>query len=335
MVLALSDSLINFSPVDRQEFLDCMTNILIGYYESNYYLEASFLFCDRIEKELTDRRAIVAIRHLKKSAAFRLDVLWRYTIVHGIPDASKKEISYLFFSKTDSIQRPFLLGEDLYDVEFYKKLSARFHPDAPIKCFEVHGGGSSTGRMLNIIRRKKCFCLTIVDSDKCCEKDEIKKNAQECKRFENNFVPISVNVLSVREIENLIPIRQMYRSCNSKAKSFLKRIERKNAYSFLDYYDIKCGIKKKDINDNKLYYEFVNQMYDKIRNKRDKSFAAYLKSLDDDEYVFQPISKQLIKDFIEGGSSICQDRNEPLRKELGDLVYTMCVTRSNDIISID
>ena len=157
------------------------------------------------------------------------------------------------------------LAENLNDIKFYETLAQVYINQnrlglIPIKFNPIGGGGQTTAQQLEVIlKRKEELCLSILDSDRksphctigCTAKaleNTYKKYADKqsmsYSKYANYFCKIEI--LNVREIENLIP-SLMYpeilnkRPERSKAVSSIQQLTQSSVSEAMKYIDIKRG----------------------------------------------------------------------------------------------
>ena len=335
MVIELTDSLIGCPPNEIDDLSLSVTNILIGYYEGNNIVIASYPVCDYFLGLINDERAQSALWHIRENSYIEPDVLWWIKVVLQDSKTKQHEIPFTFFNKTQSIQPPFIVGESMWDVSFYKYLASSYHSTAFMSCIEVLGGGDTTDEAVRSICRKGFFCLVIVDSDKKYSDCREGRTASSCRKLEGKYPNLHIEVLSVHEAENLIPIAFLEKKATKKGLDLLRRLKQKSRYAVLDYYDIKEGITKEALlEDSKLLTKTIS-LYDEFYPKNKKSIPDLMVSAANKDQLMPSICRTALKSFIEekGKGKYPTDIHENYRHHLADLVYTYLCSRGRDPIN--
>lgn len=193
-----------------------------------------------------------------------------------------REISYLEFIDSSSIQKTILLGENLSDIDIYNIFvdyyKAKNNLETFINMYEKRGGGGNTvkNEYANIYERKENFCLSILDSDKKFPKQsKFGDTAQFVVDYHNNQVlsnnhnlKQNYHVLNVLELENLLPKNFYINKYTDKSHIFEKIDQLLNIENnFRKYFDFKKGIKCK------LRYDETEK---KIKDCNEGSLKEYL-----------------------------------------------------------
>lgn len=338
MVLELTDSLCRYPSEKEGDVLSCITNILIGYYEGNFLLMATEEICDFFAGKVSELRAIQALAYLKNNCSFSYNVQYFFKIVMNDNVSDKYELPLSFFKKTSSIQPISILGENSLDITFFVRMTKIFFPSISLKYNIENGGGSDTGKTLKNLQKKIIFILVIIDSDKKYINAEYGdtynavKNAYNKKLKHVTFYP-----LDVHEIENLLPFSFLLTTANNKGKNFLARLKKTdNAKEILRYYDIKNGIKFKDVKDNALYFQFAKLIYDRIYGNKKNNFELFISNIkNDDQQIFPGIRKNAMQKFLEEKApkmdiNFFRDELEAIAK----LIATLACGRNDDPINL-
>lgn len=169
-----------------------------------------------------------------------------------------------------------LLTENLCDASFFEYLTEYYKREnrkklkrIAFKYFPLQGGGDTICKVMEKeIELKEHFCLAIVDSDKkyidCGYGETCKKLKRVMER--KPFNCFMYNMENVREIENLIPYKVIESCADYKSNPIVN-----NGITFdMSYFDMKDGLKVKDINNEKVYKYWHKTFQDKYSNIADK-----------------------------------------------------------------
>lgn len=339
MVFELTDELAK-CPKDKWSVLTiCISNLLIGYYEGNLLLMASKPLCRFLkDKNLASgARESKALNHLENNNGYSPAVLWHIRVVLDSPNVTNHELDINFFTSIESVLPSSFLCEHLVDIKFYMRQAYMYYPNSPMKVVERCGGGGSTADVFKNIKRKNIICLTILDSD-CkypgCDRPPKGSTAFRC--VQSNSTPLShieLRVLSVHEIENLVPISFMLQSTNADGMKFLKRLERQNMLDKMIFYDIKQGISKGDASKSTGIMNFARDLYNGLWPKR-QSFDTYFSHKKLNELLHPAINEHLLADFMDDKLRNYQpDMFDTYRKDIADLVHTFLCCRGYNPIN--
>lgn len=186
---------------------------------------------------------------------------------HILRDADKTEIGYIPTVSSWKLNEGCrLLGENLDDCTFYKRIAVRYLHDLSIKGVglyfdSVGGGGSTVGEQLReFVEEGKRVTLCIVDGDQKWGQTQALPNeppkggtyiaANEISkklRRRTDIPPSCLYLLKIHEVENLIPL-EIYEKLMHTIPSietgveFLKRLLDIYQGTPLLYYDIKNGL---------------------------------------------------------------------------------------------
>ena len=141
-----------------------------------------------------------------------------------------------------------------------------------------------------------------------------------------------MKMLDVHEAENLIPIAFLRKIASNKGKNILKKMAANNFLEALVYYDVKEGIKKEDVESDKQYKTYCEELYNKIYTSKNSNFAKFLSQKQDlTAYLFDQIGSKLLIKFIED-KAMCyvDDVMSRYRKQIAELVYTCLCCRGDD-----
>ena len=306
MLLNLDDSLLEIDNTLKERVVVCMTNILIGFYEANFLVQATDEIYEFFEPLIDEDRASRALFYLKVNNSYAYDIE-PFNVVYKDwkdVDVSNKEIPIFFFEKTISIQKAIILGENGNDVRYYTFMASILFPQIPISFDIMSGGGSTTSEVFaNIQKQNKRFCLVIADSDMKYPDAPLGGTAKAIEKVWNKKrTHLDVYRLSVHEAENLLPLSFVKEKAktNKNAMDFLKRIEKSDRFNNIwRCYDIKEGIKIEDIELSPDYYSFAKKVYLEVYGVK-QSFEKYISQLKfcKRKQVMPPIRSDVLDKFV-------------------------------------
>ncbi|MBD2041527.1 hypothetical protein [Microcoleus sp. FACHB-672] len=164
-------------------------------------------------------------------------------------------VSVNYFTDFSILDKTVILSENHDDVLFYKRLARVYLTWKNIGNLDIayeprSGGGGTTDREFDSLQKsKQKFCLCILDSDKKTPKLNVGNTAKAVLKINQQNQPLcDALVLSVREIENLIPTA-IYRETfindvnKQKAILFLESLDNSSLANARNYLDMKEGIK--------------------------------------------------------------------------------------------
>ena len=308
MLLNLDDSLLETEDLERRDKIaDCISNILLGFYEANILVQASDELYDFYEPFVTDNRAKRALAYLKANNSYAYDIE-PFNVVNKEPKkvkTSQREMSIFFFEKTISVQKAIILGENANDASFYGYLAHNYYPNVRLSYQKAGGGGSTTSDVLvEIQKQNERFCLVIADSDKRYPNAPMGGTAESVgKVWNRNLTQIGVYTIAVHEVENLLPVGFVKKKSetNKEARIFLsKLLKSKNLKFYWRYYDIKEGVCISEIESSADYYSFAEKLYKEVYGTK-QSFEKYLAQLKlpkKEKKVFPIIRGDLLDKFV-------------------------------------
>ena len=306
MLLNLDDSLLEIDNTLKERVVVCITNILIGFYEANFLVQASDEIYEFFEPLIHEDRASRSLFYLKVNNSYSYDIE-PFNIVYKDwreVEVANKEIPIFFFEKTISIQKAIILGENGNDASYYTFMAKNLFPHIPISFDIMSGGGSTTSEVFaNIQKQNKRFCLVIADSDMKYPNAPLGGTAKAIEKVWNKKrAHLDVYRLSVHEAENLLPLGFVKEKAkiNKNAMDFLKRIEKSDSFnSIWRCYDIKEGIKVEDIESSPDYYSFAKKVYLEVYGVK-QSFEKYISQLKfcKRKHVMPPIRSDVLDKFV-------------------------------------
>lgn len=351
MLFELSDKLLGYPLEEEVTVLNCITNILIGYYEGNHLLMANDSFCEGFKDKITDDRAKRALRYLENHSSYRYDVDWWAIVVLDKADPQKHEIDLRFFERTSAIQPTKIIGEHLNDAFFYyyvmcSMININDVVENTAYIPDIGGGSASIDKINYLYYENASINLGIFDSDKKYPEDKRKdRMAIKISRFKDKKPTIGIDVINVMEVENLIPLSFVMKLHKDK-KDILQLIN-KNCPELLQYYDFKDGLCYK-VGCEQKYHDYLKEKYEKI-NPKGRGFDDFIskekaKSPDEPIIVFPSIGKNILKSFIEKTNVISNkainfglfDNDSRIIGEwyrIARLVYTYTCSRKKDPIN--
>ncbi|MDY6437320.1 MAG: hypothetical protein SPK72_07085 [Bacteroidales bacterium] len=351
MLFELSDELINY-PIEKEiDVIDCITNVLIGYYEGNHLLMSSESFCEKFKNKIVEDRAKRALFYLEKHLSYSYDVNWRVKVVLNDADPKKHEINLDFFNKTSAIQPTRVIGEHLNDAYFYYYImcsmidindiveNTSYIPD-------LGGGSSSIDKIEQLFNNSDSINLGIFDSDKKHPSDNNKDRMSEkiSKRFRNKKMNVGIEIINVLEVENLIPLSFILEL--HKDKKTILNIIKIRCPELLNYYDFKEGIYYNCNADDQKYNEKIKDWYNKTY-KGKESFDEFIKkgkSKGEPICIFPNIGKSILKSFVEQSNvkypkriklGLFDNENRLINEwnRIAKIMYTYTCSRKKDPIN--
>lgn len=336
MVIELTDGLAQYKDEHVNALKICLSNLLLGYYESNLILIASVALCRFIKdrKLIEGQRQLSALNYLQSRNNFIPNVLWRFKVVLDQPVITNHELSIDFFKTTESIQPASFLCENLDDIRFYIKEARCFYPDCQMAFQNQQGGGDTTYDVFKLLIKRNSFCLVIVDSDiKYPDCPMGRTAARFNDNYKKNLTNIVVKILPVHEAENLVPFSFMKSHSQSTGFTFIRKLEKRGLLGQMVYYDVKNGIIKSKTEEDAQYKEYARDLYTIVYPHNRNGFDAFYAHKQNTDYLFPKINDNLLSDFIDNNSTIYNgDEFDVFRKEIADLVCTFMCCREKDPI---
>lgn len=307
MLLNLDDSLLEIDNTLKERVVVCITNILIGFYEANFLVQASDEIYEFFEPLIHEDRASRSLFYLKVNNSYSYDIE-PFNIVYKDwreVEVANKEIPIFFFEKTISIQKAIILGENGNDASYYTFMAKNLFPHIPISFDIMSGGGSTTSEVFaNIQKQNKRFCLVIADSDMKYPNAPLGGTAKAIEKVWNKKrAHLDVYRLSVHEAENLLPVGFVKEKSktNKEARNFLsKMLQSKNLKFYWRYYDIKEGVCISEIESSADYYSFAENLYKEVYGTKQSfdKYLAQLKLYKEEKKVFPIIRGDLLDKFV-------------------------------------
>jgi hypothetical protein len=233
----------------------------------------------------------------------------------------------------------FLLGENDTEIRFYMFLCEYYKKKENVKLPTRHtpdlgGGNTISGVIKSHCELKKCFCLTLVDSDKKYPNatyGDTLKNA--IKKYENFEFPFNCGILysdEIREIENLIPISILKKisSDNVDWNRGFDIIEKNNELNHnVNYFDLKKGMSKNKyckILDPK-HIDYVNQFVKNSNLMTNAEFASICNVVDEenDEILLHGLGDKVLERAIAYINEMKPDFSEHLDLNLEKIWFTI------------
>lgn len=308
MLLNLDDGLLEYEDIKRRNrIVDCISNILLGFYEANILVLASDELYDFYEPFVTGNREKRALAYLKANNSYAYDIKSFNVVNKELKEvnSSQREISIFFFEKTISVQKAIILGENANDTSFYGYLAHIYYPDVRLSYDKAGGGGSTTSdTLVEIQKQNERFCLVITDSDLRYPNAPIGGTAESVgKVWNQKLTQIGVYTITVHEVENLLPVVFVKEKTktNKEARNFLSKLcHCRNLNFYWRYYDIKEGICISEIESSADYYSFAEKLYSEVYGTK-QSFKKYLASLKlgkKEKKVFPAIRSDVLDKFV-------------------------------------
>lgn len=363
MLFYLDDSLIVDSKDAKFfEIKKSVRNLALCVVESKHLLTGSYIVIEHFEGVFRGNEDEVSILFHNMKRDFAICAIpscltYYIEVVNGEPKELQTnngvtigQVHYNFFVDTYSCQACALVGEDRRDTEFYKHiidwyLSVYLGVNLKYSFDGIRGGGDNTEEEIIEQKRRKRVCLGIVDTDKKYPTDIVKSNSTcgKCRNITNSAL-CRVIVLNVQEVENIIPLNYINKlewkdGAEINKMHFDELCYRAKSEYLLPFFDLKKGIRKKDIMGNLGYYNFAKECF--LQNRyinKDFDFEGYLSTLNDDDYVYRPLKSALFKVVCE---ELLNKKNlkpelmeyqEVEWKNIGEAIMNFACARGKDAI---
>lgn len=249
-------------------------------------------------------------------------------VVNGIPlDTVKnghriKQVRYDYFCDSSKVQNMRIAVEDIDDSKFYDYILWWYLTtnDLKFNCAftPLPGGGGRMDVNVSDILRRGYMITCIADSDKKYKNqpDDTDSTGYKCSKIKCPTGGIYYYLLlGVHELENLIPhnhflsLKWTGQSLRDK-NDFAHLCGKPESEELLPYFDIKEGIKKKDVmslgKDYFAYAESCCKLHPTLMHG--KSFQEYVDGLtSDDDYVYPRLRKRMMNDL----ASLYETRSLP------------------------
>lgn len=326
MLFYITDSLIVEKRDKRYaKIRTAIRNLLIGYSESKLMLLADYKVLEWMLKQFeNDEDLINPLKYLHVNYAtmgIPEELKYYWEIRSDIESESKREdgdiiifsIPYLMFLDSVSIQKCALIGEDENDCIFYRYILdwyQQYNNGNKINCdFQnEHGGG---GRMEVKVahyshKYKPAFALVDTDDKYEGQVHSEQTTKQKCVKASRNHVcTFWLEVLSVHEVENLLPLNYVdkleWNESNENKKRAFDYL-RNNAHSemIFKYYDFKKGIHLKDVRNDSRFKAFAGIcFYKNPELSSNQSFDKYISEKhDDDDIVYPALRENLLSQVL-------------------------------------
>ena len=225
-----------------------------------------------------------------------------------------KQVCYKYFNDSKKVQPMCLAVEDIDDSKFYDYILDWYLKENYLKfnhSFSVlPGGGGRTETNVNDRLNDGLMVTCIVDSDKKYkgQPDDPTSTGYKCSKIKCPKGGIYYFLmLAVHELENLIPLNHLnhlkWEGKGIKDKNdFMYLCGKTESEQILPYFDIKEGIKKKDIiNLGANYFAFAEKccsLHPILQGG--KTFKDYVDGLpNDDSPVYPRLRKRIMNDMAE------------------------------------
>jgi len=189
-----------------------------------------------------------------------------YAIIIGFDENETKSLSgeqttlhipLRFFNDSSKIQPVNFIAENSDDTKLVRHLCRAYAFEKRLHNLKfnfnpVMGGGDQTAKEYKSSQDKGLFTICVVDSDKNYPDGNIGETARKVKFVNNTSIYSDYRILDCRELENLIPEKQLYLACSDdqtrmRAVNFIKYLEQTTNSEKRLYIDFKNGLKLLDI----------------------------------------------------------------------------------------
>ena len=292
MLIELDDSLNDTDYLNRN--LEKLKLVIDAHINGFHYLFLSKSLRQTLQsiftKEPKYKNAIERIFiHTTQTGSLREFVKKRVLIVNDISSGfiEKDKVICIKLSKIiPNINATCLLGENMQDAKFYKKLSElyirrkRINYSGKLSCTLRAGGGDTTVDSLEqISNEKNYFCLCVLDKDKREEGiygGTASKVINFCKEYEGSF---DYFITPCLEIENLISPKiykeiVLENNLPSNKIDSLNILEKKE-FEFIKFFDFKKGDSILEGLGDDIFKKFLNW----LKKGNGKNENEFLKSL--------------------------------------------------------
>lgn len=267
MILNITNELID-ARNNLNDFYLFFNNMMLAYSESKHIICIS----PKKVKELLEDEKIIkneiilqTLNHYKNHAKEQnlINMKCYFNLIINIVLTNEKkqkiesveyrDIEYLKFLDSASIQKTILLGEHAKDIEVYKSFVEYYKNKINLNYkfdYTKHGGGGNSIKVEyeTIYESASNFCLCLLDSDKRFHKQKnFGATAQQVVDFQENQNNINYKadyyVLEVLELENYLP-KEFYINKYQTKKDIFEVIEKLIVLDseFRKYFDFKSGI---------------------------------------------------------------------------------------------
>lgn len=292
MLIELDDSLNDIDYLNRN--LEKLKLVIDAHINGFHYLLLSKDLTKTLQRIFTHepkyKNIITRIFiHASETGSLSEFVKKRVLIVNDIFNKfiDKDKIILIKLSKIiPNINESCILGENIQDAKFYKKLAEiyisrkRINYRGKLSCTLRAGGGDTTVDSLEqISNEKNYFCLCVLDKDKKEEGvygETASKVINFCKRCEGSF---DYFVIPCLEIENLISpkiYKEIVLENNLPSNKIdLLNILEKKGFEFIKFFDLKKGDSTLEGLGNDIFKKFLNW----LKKGNGKNENEFLKSL--------------------------------------------------------
>ena len=303
----------------------CIRNIANAAIEGSHILRGDFeILCDCIdlfkgddEFEMFFRDLVnnYSIRTIPPEITFYIEVVKEDPIerIENECVISQKSINDFYLST--SLLCCHLICEDENDCEFYEFITKWFIKDEQlnynIKVKKIGGGGDRTVYKVKEFINDGLICFCIVDSDRKFPEMSINKNSIKCQKLERKSCGYKCVVLSVNEIENILPLNYINEiiTTDKKYKWGKSQLQKKHFdylcnsdknIEILKYFDYKNGIKKNScLLDDIHYKNFAKLCWEQNPDiSSDCTFEEYIERLSDKESIYMKLSESISADVL-------------------------------------
>lgn len=362
MVIYLSDALITDNPEEVTQIYKCVRNLCIVYEESKHILlgdihclewcrevYAQDMFISHILNQLIQNFSTLYIpsditEYVKVGK-------WDDKIVEIQGNIKVHKVPYSFFLDSMECQKTAIIGEDEYDAEFYSQILKWYSKSLPYNySYEfVHGGGGRTDKRMESVLKERRMVVTIVDTDVRYPGDRIKRDSTSwlCRKADNSLAHSSVShlhLLEVHELENLMPypLIASFDWNRENLSHFTSLCDADNNGDILRFFDIKSGIRKKDIvNGNQDFYNFAHKCYNAIPTLIAQcDLDTNLNSHNNDDLIILSLGRPLNKliEYFRGNdiTTVPVDLKQFQEEEwnqIGQILKNFCIARSKESLN--
>ena len=296
MLYYLDESLaVNSEDVRERDIVRVVRNLAISVEESKHYMLADYETLKYFRRVFPNDPFITPLfDHLIANFSFASipSFIDRYVVISANDSLTYErdnklviQINYLQLLDSNSFRCTALICEDINDCLFYRHILDCFlekhHVVNKVALTNIHGGGDRIDVIAMNEVRDHHFGLVIVDGDYKYPGDTEGDTAMKCRKKFAKCPFLFLEILTVREIENLIPISYLH--LNPRLTHPSRRPKLNQLLSFdkiyediYKYIDIKSGWKMKDLTENAEYLDFVEFCLEHSSLINGKSVGTYI-----------------------------------------------------------
>jgi len=310
MLFKLTNELIDEGILNskKEKVVRAIENILRSVWESKHLMTAEIDVIIALKNIITNPDCLSVLIDFENNYAFKNYDNIKYFVeivasentmqYETENDAQKLVLSIDYFQKSDLVSKTIILCEDEQDSLFFEQIARFFclnhNININLSYSEENGGGVNTHKSFQKhIDKSEKFCLCFADTDKKYPTDSIKETLHKLRSCNNPKHFCKLIELEVHEIENLLPFNYLELIKNDSiiqlnGVAFINTIYQSHDSCFLQFLDIKKGIKVKEVKNNPDYFNFTKILYSYCNNQHN---INDIHSLNDEIVLIPPVGK--------------------------------------------